>query len=156
VFRRRRAAAAKQEQEVIAAIEVASFTAPFCPGCGVSFSEPYVRVFAMTQIKDGWLTQGHIAGDASCPSCGEVYSAVCDYIPVECAEFRCPKCGPDAPMKPDVLVVTKAEDGYLFRATLKCARCSRPHIFRKAVQSLAKVRRLKVGPTGIEVELSDR
>jgi uncharacterized Zn finger protein len=75
------------------------------------------------------------------------------YIPIECASFPCPSCGPGSELTTDILSITEAEEGYSFVALLKCDACSRQHPLSKLLRGLAKITKIKVGPTGVEVEV---
>jgi ribosomal protein S27AE len=154
MLRRRRTTAPIEQEETIAAIEIAP---AFCRTCGVALgNDPQqVRILEITQIEDGWLAQGHVAADDFCPNCGATYSILRQYVPIECADFGCPKCGPSTSMTPDVLDVKVTGEGYLFTATIRCSKCSRPRVHERVLGSFKKVKRLKIGPAGVEVELSN-
>lgn len=144
---------------VVAAVQVVA--APLCPRChfpteSSDIESGGVEVLDIAQIKDGWLAQGRVTGKWRCPVCGSAYWAAARYIPIECGEDPCPNCGPGATLTPDILQISRIESGYVFTAALKCDKCSRPRRFRKLLKPLSRSRlkRVKVGPTGIEVEVS--
>lgn len=113
---------------------------------------PGVRVVDIAQVKAGWLAHGEIR-QAQCPSCARVYTQLIQYIPVECADFPCPGCGPGSKLTTDILSITESETGYSFVALLKCDACSKQQRLSKFLGGLSKITRVKVGPTGVEVEV---
>ena len=111
-----------------------------------------MRVVDIAQVKAGWLAHGDIPG-GFCLECGRAYSALAHYILIECAAFPCSKCGPGSELTTEILSITETERGYSFVALLKCNRCSKQSPFSKLLRGLSKITRVKVGPTGVEVEV---
>jgi hypothetical protein len=127
-----------------------------CPGCGsVNFAGPgsRVRVVDISQVEAGWIAHGVIYLSYQCMVCGAVYTQIVQSIPIECASFPCPRCGPGSKLTPEVMAISEAEGGYSFIALLKCDSCSRQSRLSKLLAGLSKITRVKVGPTGIEVEV---
>jgi uncharacterized Zn finger protein len=125
-----------------------------CPTCESfrAFS-PRLRVIEISQVKTGWITHGEIQLTCSCPGCGTVFNQIVQYIPIECASFPCPSCGPGSKLTPEILNITEAEMGYSFVVLLKCDACSKQRRLSKLLGGLSKITRVKVGPTGVEVEV---
>ena len=153
----------QDEIEPPAAAIVYSYGLGTCPGCGHSEHTPVsgaqgdnhpkrVRVINITQVKTGWLAQGDLPS-AHCDWCGQVYRELVYYIPIECAAFPCPTCGPDAELTTEILSITEAATGYSFVALLNCNACSRQHRFSKILGGLSRITKVKLGPTGVEVEV---
>ena len=150
--------------EPTAAIEYTEVARTFCSSCGQSESVlastqtgdsgPFtaVRIVSIAQVEAGWLARGTIP-EAYCAVCGQAYSALIRYIPIECAPFSCPACGPGSKLTPEILSMTEAEEGYSFVAQLKCASCARQSRLSRLLQGLSKITRVKVGPTGVELEV---
>jgi hypothetical protein len=67
--------------------------------------------------------------------------------------FPCPSCGPRSKLTPDILSITKSETGYDFVALLKCDKCSERSRLSKLLEGLSRITKVKVGPTGVEVEV---
>jgi hypothetical protein len=144
---------AEPEGEPTAAIEYV-YGPTFIPRCGHPSGGPSVRVIDIAQVKAGWVARGEIPQTkAYCPTCGIVYSALSHYVPIECATFPCPSCGPTSKLITEILSITETETGYSFVALLKCDACSRQHRLSKLLGGLAKITRVKVGPTGVEIEV---
>jgi hypothetical protein len=74
-------------------------------------------------------------------------------IPIECATFPCPACGPGAELTAEIMSITAIETGYSFVALLKCNACSKQRRLSKILAGLSKITKVKVGPTGVEVEV---
>jgi hypothetical protein len=51
------------------------------------------------------------------------------------------------------LSITKSETGYDFVALLKCDKCSERSRLSKLLEGLSRITKVKVGPTGVEVEV---
>jgi hypothetical protein len=115
-------------------------------------SAPSVRVVEISQVDAGWLAHGEIH-NAYCESCGVAYQELIRYIPIVCAVFPCPACGAGPKLTPEILSINANESGYDFAASLKCSECSKERPLSKLLRGLSKITRVKVGPTGVEVEV---
>jgi hypothetical protein len=51
------------------------------------------------------------------------------------------------------LSITETETGYSFVALLKCDACSKQRRLSKLLGGLSRITKVKVGPTGVEVEV---
>ena len=111
-----------------------------------------MRIVKIAQVEAGWLARGTIP-EAYCAACGQAYSALIHYIPIECAEFSCPACGPGSKLTPAILDMTADEAAYSFVALLKCDACTRQRRLSRLLSGLAKITKIKIGPTGVEVEV---
>jgi hypothetical protein len=100
----------------------------------------------------GWLAHGEIS-NVYCDSCGMAYQEAIRYIPVACAAFPCPTCGPGSKLTPAVLSINVNESGYDFAASLKCSKCSKERPVSKLLRGLSKIARVKLGPSGVEIEV---
>jgi hypothetical protein len=112
-----------------------------------------LRVVDISQVKAGWIVRGEITLICSDPGCAFVYSQIERRIPVECAPFPCPSCGSGSTLIPEILKITESKIGYSFVAVVKCNVCAKSRSISKLLQGLAKVTKLKIGPTGIEIEV---
>ena len=112
----------------------------------------WVQVVDLAQVKTGWLARGDIA-KTFCTTCGMAFETIAHYIPIECAAFPCPNCGSASALTTEVLSITKTESGYNFVAILKCGKCTKQSPFSRLLGALSKITKVKVGPTGVEVEV---
>jgi hypothetical protein len=136
------------------AIEFPPDAPGFCPLCMRRRLVPgRVRVVDISQVKAGWIVRGEIELICPNPGCAFVYSQIERCIPVECAPFPCPSCGSGPTLIPGILNITEIEAGYSFIAVLKCNVCSKSRSISKLMQGLSKVTKLKIGPTGLEIEV---
>jgi hypothetical protein len=115
--------------------------------------DPRVRISDISQVEGGWIAHGDINLKCACLMCGQAYTELVRQIPIECAPFPCPSCGPGSKLIPEVLSIQTAGAGYSFAAELKCEACSRERRLSKLFRGLSKITRVKVGPTGVEVEV---
>lgn len=115
-------------------------------------AEPVIlRILEISEVDAGWLAHGHVEKQG-CAWCGATYKAVTEYIPIECAEYDCRRCGPKSRMVARVVKLAQSESGYLFVATLRCDRCKARQRLQRILRPLWGLKRVKVGPTGVEVE----
>jgi hypothetical protein len=129
-----------------------------CPGCmaevGRHRLHQPVRVLDISQVEAGWLAHGRIE-TGFCPSCGQALRLLARYVPVECAGFSCPKCH-EGELRCEVVSVTYAGglSDYDFEARLSCPKCGAATSPRRTRlnKPLRWLRRVRVGPSGIEVE----
>jgi uncharacterized Zn finger protein len=147
---------AGREGEPTAAIEYSELICPLCEdsvhdllpvprGKGVTVTD-------IAQVKAGWLAQGEIQ-PMMCRACGHLYTELVHLIPIECAAFPCPSCGPGSKLTTEILSITRPDTGYSFVVLLKCDDCSKQHRLSKLLGGLSKITKIKVGPTGVEVEV---
>jgi hypothetical protein len=127
------------------------------PSCGVQ-TTIVVRRVAVTQIRAGWTVNG--AGQAyddtgRCPSCGSVCRAIVTHLPVELGEVPCPTCHQPIDFEYDLSCVESNAGVFSFTATVRCPGCSSRTFARRIVEGLRRIKRLKLGPTGIEVDIME-
>ena len=129
---------AKRRRSPAMAIEVGG--PERCRGCGQQLASLRrgIRVVDIAQTKVGWLAWGRVHR-ASCPTCGQAFAYMIRYIPVECADFTCPRCGPGSALTPDILEITEDETGYNFVALLKCNKCSNRQRLSKLLRPLMRI-----------------
>jgi transcription elongation factor Elf1 len=137
------------------AVEPHSSPGTLCATCGdpVVSEATSTRVADIAQVEAGWIARGTIEEYGYCGTCGQAYELLARDIPIECAAFPCPSCGPDSNLTPDILSITESGARYSFVALLKCDACSKPQRFSKLLGVLSNITRIKVGPTGVEVEV---
>jgi hypothetical protein len=114
-------------------------------------SETVVEVISADAQPKGWLAAGRL--DPFCGSCGAVYMAIERAIPIELAAYPCPNCATKDALTYRVLRVERTDDHYIFAAALECAKCTRKTMFRRALDGLSRIVRVKIAPTGIEIEM---
>jgi hypothetical protein len=149
-----------EAEEVTAAIEFIehpnSQYLGLCASCVEAYHgfypAPKVSVIEISQLKGGWIAHGRIE-ETYCEKCHEVYEALVEYIPIECATFPCPACGPDSKLAPEIQKIEKVDSSYEFTALLKCSKCSKERRVSKLLRGLSKISKLKVGPTGVEINI---
>lgn len=134
-------------------------TGGYCLHCDWPSDEvpPKAEVVRADVNEYGWLAAGRMPSRefvGFCGSCGAAYAEIQRAVPVELAEYPCPKCeGRDA-LRYQVLRVELLDDEYVFVASAECTNCSHRTGFRRVLDALGRITRLKVGPTGIEIETS--
>src|ERR1700758_1448983 len=64
-----------------------------CTHCGLDTQAPMrVEILRIDAREAGWVAAGYVTGKGCCRSCGKIYAELHRLIPIECAEYRCPKC----------------------------------------------------------------
>lgn len=136
------------------AVEFPNLVRLVCPMCASALlPTSRVRVVNISRVEAGWVAHGEIQLVCSCAGCGTAYSEIVQQIPIECASLPCPHCGPGSKLTPDILNITEAGTGYRFAAVLKCEACSKQRRLSKLLGALSKITKVKIGPTGVEVEV---
>jgi hypothetical protein len=156
----------KPQSEVEAAIVVRMTRNGGCPHCTpASFGEPYVDVVPLSseeienpieittlkQHKDGLRAAGKISY-TYCPKCGMAIREINRRIPIELQDLLC-QCGGNqfrfsiSSIKPNR---TQRATAWRFELDVTCKACSRVN-FVKRIASLFKLKRIKVGPGGVDI-----
>jgi hypothetical protein len=127
-----------------------------CASCVQAFHGfypgPKVRMIEIARLEEGWIAHGRIE-ETYCETCHHVYDALVLYIPIVCATFPCPTCGPGSKLTPHIQDIQRVDSSYEFTALLRCTKCSKVRRISKLLRGLPKISRLKVGPTGVEIEI---
>jgi len=120
-----------------------------------------IRVREVSRVSGpfSWLAKGS-AQTAHCVRCGAVSRAVIDQVPVDLEGLPCPQCRKNVRYRVtiDCILPEYSESdtqNYSFVASVTCPGCAHQSIFRKVISSFRRVKRFKVSPTGVEVELTD-
>ena len=98
-----------------------------------------------------------VAGSGSvdhphCPNCGAVCREVAVRLPAELDGAPCPSCGKAVKFDYRLKLVQTDGGSFDFSATVSCPKCTHKSTFQKVVSSLPVIKRLKLGPTGAELE----
>src|SRR5262245_51996402 len=135
---------------------VIGFGGGVCDSCG--YAEPQTPSVSVSQIEStavGWRAVGVTEGWSwTCPRCGQVHAYLNKVVPVEIAEYPCPKCHDPSRLDYRIVEVKKENEGdaYQFAAEIECRRCAHRGIVKRALDQLERITKLKVGPTGVEIE----
>jgi DNA-directed RNA polymerase subunit RPC12/RpoP len=122
------------------------------PHCGWSSPEMHIHVVDLSAREGGWSARGHGITDAMCPTCGAIVHGVRKSLPIECAEVGCPDCGLADTLSYKIQEISVRGSSFDFTVNVECRNCGRRKFMRRLVDQLLKIRRLKVGPTSIELE----
>jgi hypothetical protein len=102
-------------------------------------------------VKPGrWTARG--AGVCSFPGCRSICTTITEYLPIEFQDLPCPECGQVVKYRYVLECVQMHEGQFVFTATVTCPRCTKQSVLQKFIKSLKRVKRVKVSPTGIELE----
>jgi hypothetical protein len=127
-----------------------------CQDCGIADEEiPQVEIVQIRAGETGWQTVGTITSTGRfCDSCGAFYVELRNRIPVEIAEYPCPKCDKSDLLEYRIERIERTDDGYAFAASVQCKGCNRRSLFRRLLDQLNRVTKIKVGVDGVELERS--
>ena len=115
-----------------------------------------VRRVSVSQIRAGWSVGG--AGRTSeqmglCPHCGAVCQVILTQLPIELAGVHCPTCNLSTNYEYSLDCVETDDGEFSFTATVRCPGCSPKTFTGRIVDGLRRIKHLKLGPTGVEVDL---
>lgn len=88
-----------------------------------------------------------------CPSCGLLCQLITERLPVELDGLPCPSCRRTGDYELALECVQVRANEFEFRASVTCPGCAGQSVFRKLIKALRRVRRIKVGVTGLELDL---
>jgi DNA-directed RNA polymerase subunit RPC12/RpoP len=133
---------------------------PTCPDPGCSShrqpADIYVRRISVTQLRSGWTVNG--AGRTymrmdHCPSCGMTCQIVMTHLPIELDGVPCPTCDRTTDFEYRLQCFETEAGEFSFTATVRCPDCSSKTFARRIADGIRRIKRLKLGPTGVEVDL---
>lgn len=106
-----------------------------------------------------WTAKG--AGVCGVPSqdgtpCRTICITITEHLPVEFRDLPCPSCDQVVNYKYTLECLHIDKRKYEFTASVTCPRCNKQSVFSRIARSLRRVKRLRVGPTGLELETHDR
>lgn len=87
--------------------------------------------------------------------CRNVCMIITEHLPIEFEDLPCPNCSRIVRYKYKLQCVEMTDIEFVFTASITCPRCEKRSVFRSIAQSFRRVKRLKVGPTGLELETHD-
>lgn len=102
---------------------------------------------------DGWTAKGE--GVSPCPRCGAMARMITHRVPLELQGLSCSQGHEAADYQVALSCVTTDARQFTFTASITCPVCARKSVFRRLIESLRRVRRIQVGPTGVELELEN-
>ncbi|MFE0413436.1 hypothetical protein [Streptomyces tendae] len=103
---------------------------------------------------DGWTARGE--GRSFCPRCGAVVRMINHRVPLELRGLPCSRCRETVDYRVELQCVTTDARQFTFTVSVTCPACSHKSVFRRLIESLSRVTRIQVGPTGMELELESR
>jgi hypothetical protein len=87
--------------------------------------------------------------------CRRACITITEHLPIEFQELPCPGCSRIVQYEYRLECVQIAREEFAFTASIACPRCKKRSAFRKVTQGLQRIKRLKIGPTGFELETHD-
>jgi hypothetical protein len=87
--------------------------------------------------------------------CRNVCITITEHLPIEFQDLPCPNCSKIVKYKYKLECVQINEREFAFAASVTCPHCEGQSVFRKIAKSLRRIKRVKVGPTGLELETHD-
>jgi hypothetical protein len=112
-----------------------------------------VREVEVNARGDGWTAKGE--GVGFCPRCGAVVRMITHRVPLELQGLPCSRCHETVEYRVELQCVTIDARRFSFAASVTCPACAQRSVFRRLIESLSRVRRIQVGPTGMELELEN-
>ena len=88
-----------------------------------------------------------------CPDCGGIFEALLHAIPVQCADFVCPRCKEAEHLDYTLEGADEKDSGaYQFTAIISCSKCNRKRSMSKLLAEVASITNLSVGQVEISAE----
>jgi hypothetical protein len=113
-----------------------------------------VNISYAKNVHGRWTTRG--AGTCSVPGCNNACMAIEEHLPFEFENLPCPSCSKIVKYKFSIecVEIDRRSSTFEFIATVACPRCTKESVFRRIATTLRRVKRVKVGPTGLELEMN--
>ena len=113
------------------------------------FEKPALEVRRICRTKSG-LTASGIIRARRCPVCGTALNAINNVVPIELDGMICSCGGNDFRFAISSLKKTRAE--WIFDLDVICRACEKTK-FHEKLLDFFKLKRLKIGATGVDVQL---
>jgi hypothetical protein len=101
--------------------------------------------------KGGWTATG-VGRKGYCPTCGKICELITMRLPVELENLPCPRCHASGNYRFALTCVRTERRNFEFTASVTCAKCSTRSVFNKLASSLRRIRGIKVGPFGLDLD----
>ncbi len=134
----------------------------YCPKCG-EFQAFYPKknlVYKKNQIEiecDNCKGKTSFSGNIKircCSNCHFIYRAIMRTIPIQCAEFPCPKCGESQNLHPKIRNIKTDLQTFEFEVEIECKKCKKKKSLTNLIQRLFEIVKIEVKPTGISIKQS--
>lgn len=130
---------------------------PPCPVCGSGVSDYDVSVHSAKQREDdSWEVHGLGRVRMPCPTCGMMFEAISEAIPIECNGLMCPICGKSAELEYEIQRVDASGNEFKFLAIIRCADCRDNWKWRTRLKKLFAIKKIAINLDGITVEWRER
>jgi hypothetical protein len=115
--------------------------------------EGAVNIQSIEKKGDGFVASGYIPFDR-CPFCGMMIHAISEVVPVELAGLSCSCGGKQFRFAIKTIKPNKAKNPteWKFDLDVICTICSKRK-FRQKILNLFRLKRIKVGATGVDLQL---
>jgi endogenous inhibitor of DNA gyrase (YacG/DUF329 family) len=125
--------------------------------CSVHYMQPspWVDIQYVEKGSGRWTATG--VGVCLEPGCNYAVQTVTEYLPIEFPALPCPTCKQVVRYEYalECVEMQSRPTEFVFAASVTCPRCSKTSVFRKIINSFRQIKRIKVGPTGIELEVQN-
>ena len=98
-----------------------------------------------------WTADGR--GTCSKPGCRSVCKFIEEHLPLEFHDLPCPNCGRSVTYKFDIKCIRIERDSFEFAAAVTCPTCHRRSALRRIAKSLRRIKRIKISPTSLEIDI---
>ena len=98
-----------------------------------------------------WTAEGR--GVCSRPGCRSVCMFIEEHLPLEFCDLPCVNCGRIVTYKFDIECVRIDHGSFEFAAAVTCPTCHRRSTLKRLAKSLRHVKRIKISPTSLEIEV---
>jgi len=124
---------------------------PSCRGDGIGVDVVEIETLARG---DGWTASG--SGVSYCPRCGAISRLLVERLSVELEGLPCPRCHDEVEYEITLACLSSGVGEFTFTTLTTCPGCKHESVFRRLLRGFGCIRRIKIGPTGLELELGDK
>ena len=128
-----------------------AYTPGSCPNCGLRIEQEYVEIKYVEKGIGSWA----VGGLGMCAGCGTVVKMITKYLPVEFPTLPCPTCSQIVEYSFAIESVHLEEGAFAFNATATCPQCNKSSTLSKIIRGLQRIKGIKVGPLGVELDTRD-
>lgn len=131
-----------------------------CPSCGLQDvrAREAVELTHFEPQDDAWdvLGKANVVQciHGHCANCGAIFDVAQREIPVQYPSIACFRCGTKRLLRYRVKLLDRTDGVFTFVARVECRRCGAFKVVRRLLAGIGRIKRVKVGWTGIEIERS--
>jgi hypothetical protein len=93
------------------------------------------------------------AGIRYCPECGAISRLLVEQVSIDLDGLLCEACHMEVDYEITFLWIIAHGGEFTFTAMTRCPACAHESMFRRSFDGRSRIRRVKLGPAGLELDL---